>query len=138
MKNISIPNSEAQILYKLRDPHAKNYIDKSQWQKVLKVVCMCMLSHVWLFATSWTIAHQAPLSMRFPRQEYQSGLTFPPTGDLPYPRIQLFCISCIGSRIPCTSTTWEVLEISKTKATHIQDGNNKEQKWYGPNRSRRY
>ena len=34
--------------------------------------------------------------MRFPRQEYWSGLTFLPPGDLPYPRIQLFCI---GSRI---------------------------------------
>ena len=32
------------------------------------------LSHVWLFATPWTIAHQAPLSMRFPSQEYWSGL----------------------------------------------------------------
>ena len=33
---------------------------------------------------------------------------------------------------------WEVLESSKTKATHIQDGKNKGQKWYGPKRSRRY
>ena len=33
--------------------------------------------------TSWTHgAHQAPLSMGFPRQEYQSGLPFPPPGDL--------------------------------------------------------
>ena len=31
----------------------------------------------------WTIAHQAPLSMGFPRQEYWSGLPFPPPGDLP-------------------------------------------------------
>ena len=94
--------------------------------KVLKVVFMCVLSHVWLFVTSWTIVHQASLSMRFPRQEYWSELPFPPPGDLPYPRIQLFPMSCIGSRVLCTSATWEVLESSKTKSTHIQDENNKD------------
>ena len=36
-----------------------------------------------LFATLWTIACQAPLSMGFPNQEYWSGLPFPPPGDLP-------------------------------------------------------
>ena len=35
------------------------------------------LSHVWLFATPWTVAHQPPLSMGFSRQEYWSGLPFP-------------------------------------------------------------
>ena len=33
------------------------------------------------FATLWTVAHQAPLSMGFSRQEYRSGLPFPPPGD---------------------------------------------------------
>ena len=41
------------------------------------------LSHVRLFATPWTVAHQAPLSMGFTRQEYWSGLPFPSPGDLP-------------------------------------------------------
>ena len=41
------------------------------------------LSHVQLFATSWTVAHQTPLSKEFSRQEYQNGLSFPPPGDLP-------------------------------------------------------
>ena len=36
-------------------------------------------------ATPWTVAHQAPLSMGFPRQEYWSGLPFPSPGNLPYP-----------------------------------------------------
>ena len=36
-----------------------------------------------LFATPWTVAHQAPLSMNFSRQEYWSGLPFPSPGDLP-------------------------------------------------------
>ena len=38
------------------------------------------------FVTLWTIAHQAPLSVGFPKQEYWSGLPFPPPGDLPDPR----------------------------------------------------
>ena len=45
------------------------------------------LSRVQLFATLWTVAHQAPLSMRFSRQEYWTGLPFPPPGDLPDPGI---------------------------------------------------
>ena len=39
--------------------------------------------HVQLFATPWTVAHQASLSRGFPRQENWSGLPFPPPGDLP-------------------------------------------------------
>ena len=40
------------------------------------------------FVTTWTVALQAPLSMEFPRQEYQSGLPFPSSGCLPNPRIK--------------------------------------------------
>ena len=47
------------------------------------------LSHVWLLATPWTVACQAPLSMGFSRQECWSGLPFPPPGDLPDPGIEL-------------------------------------------------
>ena len=45
-------------------------------------------SHVQLFATLWTVALQVPLSMGFSRQEYWSGLSCPPPGDLPDPRIE--------------------------------------------------
>ena len=41
------------------------------------------LSRVQLFATQWTVALQAPLSMGFSRQEYWGGLPFPSPGDLP-------------------------------------------------------
>ena len=40
------------------------------------------------FVSPWTVAHQAPLSMGFPRQEYWSGLPFPFPEDLPDPRIK--------------------------------------------------
>ena len=46
------------------------------------------LSRVWLFVTLWTVAHQAPLSLGFSRQEYWSGLPFPSPGALPNPGIQ--------------------------------------------------
>ena len=54
-------------------------------------VCACMLSHfspVQLFVTPWTIACQASLFMGFSRQEYWSGLPYPPPGDLPNPGIE--------------------------------------------------
>ena len=56
---------------------------------LLKVkVKVKLLSHVRLFATPWTVACQAPLSMGFSRQEYWSGLPFPSPGDLPNPGIE--------------------------------------------------
>ena len=47
-----------------------------------------MLSRVRLLATPWTVDHQAPLSMGFPRLEYWNGLPFPSPGDLPNPGIE--------------------------------------------------
>ena len=49
---------------------------------------MKSLSRVQLSATPWTVAHQAPPSMGFSRQEYWSGLPFPSPGDLPNPGIK--------------------------------------------------
>ena len=46
------------------------------------------LSRVGLFATQWTVACQAPLSMDFSRQEYWNGLPFPSSGNLPNPGIK--------------------------------------------------
>ena len=49
---------------------------------------MKSLSRVRLFATPWTVACQAPLSMGFSRQEYWSGLPFPSPGNLPHSGIE--------------------------------------------------
>ena len=49
-------------------------------------ISVCVLSHSVVsdsFATPWTESHQDPLSMKFSRQEYQSGFQFPTPGDLP-------------------------------------------------------
>ena len=47
-----------------------------------------------LFATPWTVACQAPLSMEFSRQEYWSGLPFPSLGDLPHQGSNLGLLHC--------------------------------------------
>ena len=63
---------------------AKSRTRLSDWTELM-VVALQPLNQVWFFGTPWTVAHQAPLSMGFPRQEYWSGLPFPSPGDLPDP-----------------------------------------------------
>ena len=65
-------------------------------------VCVCVsvlvaLSHVRLFATPWTVARQAPLSMGFSRQEYWSGSPFPSPG------IEALSPAWQGDSLPCHS-----------------------------------
>ena len=55
----------------------------------MHLLFVLLLSHVRLSATPWTVTCQAALSMRFPRQEYWSGLPFPSPGKLPNPGINL-------------------------------------------------
>ena len=52
----------------------------------------CVLSCVQFFATPWIVAHWAPLSREFSRQEYWSGLQLPTPGDFPNPGIELACL----------------------------------------------
>ena len=55
---------------------------------ILYMCCALLFSGVWLFASPWTAALHAPLSMGLSRQEYWSGLPCPPPGDLPNPGIE--------------------------------------------------
>ena len=68
-----------------------------------------MLSHVRLFVTPWTVAHQAPLSIEFSRQEYWSGLPFPILGDLPDPGIEAVSLEspALAGGFFTTSVAWE-------------------------------
>ena len=50
--------------------------------------------------TPWTVAHQSPLSMGFPRQEYWSGLPIPSLGDLPDPGIELVSPALQADSLP--------------------------------------
>ena len=59
--------------------------------RALKGMHGCVLSHfrhVQLFVTPWPVARQTCLSIGFSRQEYRSGLPYPPPGDLPKPGIK--------------------------------------------------
>ena len=71
-------------------------------------------------ATLWTIAHQAPLSMGFSRQEYWSGLLYLSPGDLPDPGIELtFPVSCILGRFFTHWGTCEALSFLLSSVTHL-------------------
>ena len=74
---------------------------------------MYVLSHVWLFSTSWTVACQAPLSMKFFRQEYWSGFPFAIPRDLPHPGIEP-AFPALAGRFFATSATCEA-----HKNTHL-------------------
>ena len=67
------------------------------------------LFSVQLFVTLWTVAHQAPVSSEFSRQEYWSGLPCPPPGDLPDPGIEHTSLAspALAGGFFTTSATWE-------------------------------
>ena len=65
------------------------FFNKHNFINANVLCCAYSLSHGWAFATPWSVAHQAPLSMGFPWQEYWSGFPSTPPGDLPNPGIKL-------------------------------------------------
>ena len=76
---------------------------------LLYALCLCVhsLSCIWLLASPWTAACQAPLSMEFSRQEYWCKLPFPVSGDLQIQGSNPH-VSCIGRQILHHCATWEV------------------------------
>ena len=71
------------------------------------------LSHVQLFATLWTVACQAPLSMGLSRQEYWNGLSCPPLGDLPDPGMEPVSLTspALEGGFFTTSANWEAQNV---------------------------
>ena len=69
----------------------KGAIDVAKWK-------CSLLSHVWLSATPWPVAHQAPLSMGFSRREAWSGLPFPPPDDFPTQGMNLCLLKFLHCR----------------------------------------
>ena len=74
----------------------------------MRVSCF---SCIWLFGILWTVAHRAPLSIGFSRQDYWGGLPCPPPGDLSHPGIELasFMSPALAGRFFTTSAIWEAL-----------------------------
>ena len=95
---------------------------------LLCVVRCSVISLVWLSAAPRTVAHQAPRSMGFSKQEYWSGLPFSSPADLPNLGIETVSpvVSALAGRFFTTSATWESIaspegiEISFTSAEGIQ------------------
>ena len=81
------------------------------------------LSAVQLFAAPWIIAHQALLSMGFFRQEYRSGLPWPPSGDLSDPGIKLTSLMspALADTVFTTSTTWKAQESEGRIEKYLKD-----------------
>ena len=86
-----------------------------------------------LFPTLWTVAHQAPLSMRFSRQEHWSGLPCPPLGNLPDLAIEPASLTspALAGGFFTTRTTWEAplslckggeIQLCKFQFPHMQNG----------------
>ena len=88
-------------------------------------ICACVLSCfscVWLFATPWTVAWHAPLSMGFSRQEYWNGLPFPSPGNLPDPGIESTSPALAAGIFFYHWATWETLPMNTTKISLSQIG----------------
>ena len=94
------------VSFKLSDLKPLSSYDQFM-HKIVHMLSRC--SHVQLFAPPWTVARQAPPSMEFSRQEYWSGLPFPPPGYLPDPEIEPASLvsPALAGRFFTTNTTWE-------------------------------
>ena len=88
-------------------PMLSTHYSQGSMQAMCHAVLSCF-SCVQLFVTLWTIAHQAPLSVGFSRQEYWNGLPCPPPRDLPNPGIEptSFTSPALAGGFFTTSTTW--------------------------------
>ena len=88
------------VFLKAKHVHFK---DGALCSSVYFVCVLSCFSCVWLFVTPWTVASQAPLSMRLSRQEYWSGLPCPPPGHISDPGIEpkfLMSASLAGNSLP--------------------------------------
>ena len=81
--------------------------------RIYKRACVSakLLQYVWLCVTRWTVAHQAPLSMGFSRQEYWSGLPCIPPGNFPDPGIEPKSLTspALAGRFFTTRAPWKAL-----------------------------
>ena len=70
---------------------------------------MATHSSILTWRTSWTVAHQAPLSMEFSKKEYWSGFPFSPPRDLPNPGMEppTLVSPALAGRFFIPRTTWE-------------------------------
>ena len=99
------------ILRQCNHFHPLKYLKLFKYHGIWVCVSVCVLvfSHVWLFATLWTVAHQGPLSIGSSRQKYWSGLPFSSPGVLP----DCTQVSFITGRFFTVWTTREAYHVIK-------------------------
>ena len=95
---------------RIRDAQYQLLLDKVTFSCIFTQDCIaCVLSCVWFFGTPRSVAHQAPLSMGFPRQECWSGLPLPSPGGLPNAVLkpESLVSPALAGEFLTTSATWE-------------------------------
>ena len=106
------PNTSLHTPLPQLSPHTPILAEAHSRAQTRSTLCVLShFSHIQLFVTLWAVAHQAPLSMGFSRQEYSSGLPCPPPGDLPHPRIESASLAspALAGGFFTTSAIWETL-----------------------------
>ena len=108
LADISLNRMPSRLLHNVVNGKISFFFMAERYPIVYMQLLLSRFSHVWLFVTPWMIAHQAPLSIGFSRQDHWSGLPFPPPGDLP-PKDQthISYVSWVASRFLTTSAIWE-------------------------------
>ena len=86
--------------------------------RLIWILCAQLLTPFWLFAAPWTITCQASLSVGFSRQEYWSGLPFPPPGDLANPGIKPKSLRspALADGLFTTSAIWEAPNLDSSSS----------------------
>ena len=89
------------------------------WDASCVHACVCVLICVWFFVTPSSVAHQAPLSMAFSRQE-QVAISYSRGPSQPRERTRISCISCIGMQILYHCTTLEAQPLCSVQFSSVQ------------------
>ena len=103
-------NRQQKLHYRL---HKHKVLMQSFKQLLLQLSLCCVCSVVSNSAVPWTVARQAPLSMGFSRQEYWSGLPFPPSGGLPNPGMEPTSLKSAALASKFLTTTRAIWEAQK-------------------------
>ena len=86
----------------MKNTYSSDQLHQNLLDRGREIKAMCSLTTaISDSAIPWIVAHQAPLSMGFPRQEYWSGLPFPSPGDLPHPGIEPESPALAGGLLHC-------------------------------------
>ena len=89
--------------------HTRMCVQKKSYALCIYWCVLSLFSRVRLCVTLWTVAHQAPLSLGFSRQEYWGGLPCLPPGDLPNPGIESLSLrsAALAGMFFTAQVTWE-------------------------------